>query len=129
MSNITLELGVKTHMILNGYNCVVTKRLSYSRKYTKSRFYVQPVNETIMDNLINRRNRPISEYRAFAKDFIAQVFDVQHTLRWSQKAGCSMCPCSPGFIVDGIQYGYDYNIDIVSPVTFESAIASDLVSC
>ncbi len=32
-----------------------------------------------------------------AIDFIKKTFGVDVKLQWSQYAGCSMCPCSPGF--------------------------------
>lgn len=59
-----------------------------------SRVYVWPEGESIMENLLNRRNRPYKEYRKLLAD---QAF--MQNARWSQHAGCRMCPCSPGFIL------------------------------
>lgn len=74
----------------------------------KTRVYVWPVGESLIDNLINRRSRPISAFRAVAETALTDLgVDMDKiTMRWSQKAGCS-CGCSPGFIVDG----WDMNID------------------
>ena len=32
-----------------------------------------------------------------AKLFFKEKYDFDIDLKWSKKAGCSMCPCSPGF--------------------------------
>ena len=61
----------------------------------KSRLYVD-VNENVLENLENRFNRPVSEYRRLLKP-VFKAMGVK--ARWSQKAGCS-CGCSPGFILD-----------------------------
>lgn len=72
------------------------------REYTKKpRVYIHVADETIMDNLMNRRARP---YQIWKQEVLPQVLafaglsDVKAS--WSAKAGCSMCPCSPGFILD-----------------------------
>ncbi len=62
----------------------------------KSRLYVSIKDENMLENLLNRRNRPVAEY----KKLLAPVFKMLDTkARWSQTAGCS-CGCSPGFILD-----------------------------
>jgi len=68
----------------------------------QTRIYVWPQGETIMDNLMNRKQRPHTIYK---KEVIPSVLEkmglsADTKVRWSQYAGCS-CPCSPGFIVDG----------------------------
>lgn len=69
---------------------------------SKSRFYVHPQGETLIDNLINRRTRPIKEYRRVVERVLDEkgVDRSMVSIKWSQKAGCG-CGCSPGFIVDG----------------------------
>ena len=68
----------------------------------KSRIYVFPGNETILENFENRRSRPFNAYRKVALEALENHFiDVSKLkLKWSQEAGCS-CGCSPGFIVEG----------------------------
>lgn len=85
----------------------------YTVRSKKSRAYVFIENESILDNLNNRRNRPNAIY----KEIVAKAFavidmnqDTTGKLRWSQNAGCS-CACSPGFIVDGVQ-GYEFFITV-----------------
>jgi hypothetical protein len=73
----------------------------------KMRCYISPAGETVLENLlVGRRNRPTDLYRAEVlpalKIAIAERLGCQPEqvkLNWSQHAGCSMCPCSPGYIV------------------------------
>lgn len=76
------------------------------RRQTKPRVYVWAEGETILENLQNRRSRPISQYREWALIAMAER-GMKGELRWSQKAGCS-CGCSPGFIVDRLA-GFGWN--------------------
>ena len=68
----------------------------------KTRVYIWPEGETILENFANRRSRPINEYRSVLRQAFAQegIDASKLEYRWSQKAGCS-CGCSPGFIIDG----------------------------
>jgi hypothetical protein len=78
-----------------------TSNRSYRRK-VKSRIYIWPEGETILQNLENRRSRPLKLFRQVAADALAklEVDTSKLEIKWSQKAGCS-CGCSPGFVVDG----------------------------
>ena len=70
--------------------------------YKSPRIYVHPKGETILENLfIGRHNRPYKMYRELILPTVLEElgWDTDTKLRWSQKAGCTMCPCSPGFIV------------------------------
>lgn len=65
------------------------------------RIYVSVEGETLIENLMNRKQRPHVAYRSIVKDEALSLLGLSsetHTLHWSQYAGCS-CPCSPGFIV------------------------------
>jgi hypothetical protein len=73
-------------------------------KYQHARVYVSVENESILDNLVNRRNRPYREYAPIVIDALAKVHGYRidaKMVKWSQKAGCP-CGCSPGFIVKGV---------------------------
>lgn len=77
---------------------------SQSKRSAKSVLYFFPVGETLIDNIAERRRRPIKEYRKLIPEVCASVGvtnpqDLKFS--WSQKAGCS-CGCSPGFIVKGL---------------------------
>lgn len=69
------------------------------REYNEApRLYVSVADETILENLENRRRRPYNVYKKMiAASGINAVLNLE-SLRWSQNAGCTMCPCSPGFI-------------------------------
>ena len=72
--------------------------------------------ESVMDNMVNRRNRPTKEFKALlAKvfeqtDFNQLWMDGHIKANWSQKCGCS-CGCSPGFKLTGL-YGNNIFVDI-----------------
>lgn len=69
-----------------------------SEYYAAPRLYVSVEDETIMENLMNRRSRPYNAYKTLIHGSdLGEIIDLSK-LSWSQKAGCS-CPCSPGFIL------------------------------
>jgi hypothetical protein len=87
----------------------------------KNKMYIWVSGETIMENLQNRRNRPYDFYK---KEVIPMVMDklknkhpeIYDKLKdekwsWRQNCGCSMCPCSPGFVGQG-EEKYLIHIDI-----------------
>lgn len=85
------------------------------RYSAKARIYFFVKNESVVDNLLNRRSRPYQAYRAILPTVLAAAgfsSELAQSARWSQKAGCS-CGCSPGFIVDHRDVrGKDIFVDI-----------------
>lgn len=82
------------------------------QRNTKTRIYVWPKGETLIENLENRKSRP---YDLFRKQVIPTVLaqlgvDASTKIRWSQYAGCS-CPCSPGFVLDK-RLGKDVHVTV-----------------
>lgn len=83
---------------------------------SRTRIYVSVKDESILENLINRRSRPKNLYREVLADFFTKhatdlhlrLEDVPAIVKastWSQKAGCN-CGCSPGFVINrGWSYG------------------------
>jgi len=84
------------------------------------KIYIWIENETIWENMNNRRNRPHTTYK---KEILPKLMEhlemnfpkVYEHLKnvkwgWSQSCGCSMCPCSPGFI--GNEKRFDEVLDI-----------------
>ena len=69
------------------------------------RIYVSVSEESIAENLMNRRNRPVDEYRKIVKAAFAEVGVEDTRFGWSQNAGCS-CACSPGFISKASELRY-----------------------
>ena len=82
--------------------------------YQTPRIYIYPKGESILENFFfGRHNRP---YKMYRKHILPTVFEqlgwpADTKVRWSTKAGCRMCPCSPGFIVTlpTIKDRYDYH--------------------
>ena len=72
------------------------------RRRTKTIAFVWPKGESIMENLVNRRSRPIKQFRKAVNQALDSLgVDKNNlTISWRQKAGCP-CGCSPGFIIDG----------------------------
>lgn len=67
--------------------------------YEETRVYVQPENYSIMENLANRRSRPHNVWKPIVQQELKDA-GYEGKIRWSQYAGCKMCPCSPGFILE-----------------------------
>ncbi len=79
---------------------------------SKTRIFVCPTGESIMENLANRRERPSKLWRPYAIKAAEALGVAFESLGWSQKAGCN-CGCSPGFIVKGDHRpGFDIHVDI-----------------
>lgn len=70
------------------------------REYKSApRMYVSVGDESILENLANRCRRPFNVYKTMIHSSgIGRVLNLSQ-LRWSKNAGCTMCPCSPGFIL------------------------------
>jgi hypothetical protein len=95
--------------------------------------YLWVSGETVIENLVNRHSRPYKFYQkeilpAILKrvaeenpnmDFSTDVKDWS----WSQKCGCSMCPCSPGFYQKSKRFWRPINISAEIEF-FEETVAS-----
>ena len=76
----------------------------------RNKVYIWIKNETILENLVNRRNRPYTEYKKEVlpkmlnklKDKYPEFYNELKDAKWGwrQSCGCSVCPCSPGFVSD-----------------------------
>ncbi len=79
----------------------------------KARMYFFPKGENVLENLVARTFRPKVLYRTvFDEVFEKASVGKPERITWDQYAGCAMCPCSPGFVLDGI-----FNVSIY--VTYE----------
>lgn len=87
----------------------------------KSRLFVWPVGESLLESLRERHDRPVEEYRKLFREVLGSgagrlllgLPDRQFKLSWSQRAGCQ-CGCSPGFVLDAC-LGYDLHVDVGYP--------------
>jgi hypothetical protein len=87
---------------------VTVRNRSHRERKNRGVIYVSIQGETIIQNIVERKCRPHTEYRKMmpqaieilkAQGFINEDVKAEDVkLSWSQYAGCS-CPCSPGFIV------------------------------
>ena len=84
-------------------------RQSGSEPYRyNNKIYIFIDNESVMDNLMQRRSRPWMYYKKeiipavmkWLEENENQVFmDIKSKhVSWRQRCGCS-CPCSPGFVL------------------------------
>jgi hypothetical protein len=107
-----------------------------SRAVEKTRLFVSIKDETIIQNLLSRMVQraggpPRLSARDMRKHVLQRVVDrlkqdhpearitSPSQLRWSAKAGCTMCPCSPGFIVEN---SFNWSIWVeVEPASAEQA--------
>jgi len=66
----------------------------------------EQADESLAENLENRTRRPQAILRkgvtAILKKLELPIAEAE--LKWSQNAGCRMCPCSPGFILQVAGY-------------------------
>jgi hypothetical protein len=70
------------------------------KKSQKPKIYFFIEDETILENLENRCSRPYKEYKKLIPEALTRLNLVNpgYKWKWDPKAGCSMCPCSPGFV-------------------------------
>jgi len=75
------------------------------REHTrKTRVYVWPKNESVLENLAVRHSRPVREWGKVIRERALPVIGLgSEKIRWNQKAGCG-CGCSPAFVLDGYFY-------------------------
>lgn len=80
----------------------IERRPRYAKGDKRRIFFSPPPGEGTLEQMFARRHRPYREYRKL----LPQVFEMagmpaDSKASWSQRAGCSFCPCSPGFLVPG----------------------------
>ena len=75
----------------------------YRTPNRKGRVYIYPKGETVMQHfLIGRHTRPYTQYKKEILPVLRRELGLPKDAKfsWSRYAGCSGCPCSPGFIAD-----------------------------
>lgn len=72
----------------------------YDRPEYPSRVFLE-FGETVWEHLENRRSRPWQQLKPFVENELKRLGVEVHKLSWNLNAGCGMCPCSGGFLVDG----------------------------
>lgn len=79
-------------------------------KLYHDKMYIFIKNQTILENLFGRGSEPYKNYKKFVIPKVMEMIKEQHPDKyellkdvkwgWNKHCGCSMCPCSPGFISD-----------------------------
>lgn len=82
----------------------------YDRPEYPSRVFLD-FGETVREHLENRRSRPWQELKPVVKELLEERSVPVDKLSWNINAGCGMCPCSGGFLVDG-EWGKDYYVKV-----------------
>ena len=72
-------------------------------RMTRSRIYMFPKNESMMENLKKRYNRPVKFWKKIAENVLDTFLYHDKRMIFSQNAGCT-CGCSPGFICKANSY-------------------------
>jgi hypothetical protein len=93
--------GITVQMRELGYDMRDPKR---RRQYMhrKTHVHVRIEDEGVLENLMNRRQRPYTTWKKELLPVVARMIkdDTGLTMdkerNWNQRLGCS-CPCSPGF--------------------------------
>lgn len=112
MSNLNIAKSV----VLNGMSYIVkidggTSRPDRYSKAVKGRMYISNRDEgfTLYESIMARGSEPHRWYRKHLLPIVAEVLKQNNIGRdvkfsWSRKAGCGMCPCSPGYVISGLDY-------------------------
>lgn len=79
----------------------------------KSKIYISVSGESVIQNLMNRRQRPYTSYK---KELMPEILEKCNLpkdtkVSWSQKAGCA-CGCSPGFIIQDGPWGNMFFVSV-----------------
>lgn len=91
----------------------------------KGRVYASPAGETVLENFFEgRHNRPHRELQKQIRCVVDAELIAHHKnpqkWSWSQNAGCSGCPCSPGWILNGDPIRMDcHNVEVYVTYTIE----------
>jgi hypothetical protein len=111
------------------------KGTTHREFFAAPRMYVSVTDETIIDNLMNRKRRPYNVYKTLLRgSLLEQVLDLGN-LKWSQHAGCT-CNCSPGFILPSQQVSigghefrnFDLWVDLATAPSVNEKIAPRLIA-
>jgi len=95
---------IKKTIKVDGVPIKINAELREDYEYKKMRIFLFPQNETIIENLGKRFARPQNTWKKIGKSVLKEFGYSEDTkVSFSQQAGCK-CGCSPGLIVNSIQY-------------------------
>jgi len=130
---IELEPGITFYVRPREQRWVPSRGPGYTRGYytctdrdmrRKSRLSVYVKNEEVLENFVNRRNRPVDEWRKILRERVLPKFGFPLTgMKWTPTAYCQ-CPCSPAFTLPG-WFGVDGPVVKQSWSTCDFAVEID----
>lgn len=80
-----------------------------------SRVFPSFVGESVFAHLENRRKRPYTEMKPLVAKALTDAGIEFTKISWNRYAGCNMCACSGGFIIEGHK-GQDFWAEITIEV-------------
>ena len=94
---------------------VTTQPVREAKRQT-AHLYIFPTGESIVENLMNRRERPYKKWYPLIPQILKKAGFSDKEIKeitpsWSQKCGCG-CGCSPGFKLKGSETFRDVFADI-----------------
>lgn len=93
-------------------NIVEIKKIASETRQLHPRVYFWIKNENVLQNLQNRRCRPVEAYRTLLPKLFKEIgLDEKTLAKWSQRAGCA-CGCSPAFILTKTNMPFDFHVTI-----------------
>jgi hypothetical protein len=75
-----------------------------------TRVYVSPKNQTLGEQMATRRASPSATFKRLVQQELANA-GYTGKVRYSRYAGCKMCPCSPGFVLE-TNLDQDFPVDV-----------------
>jgi hypothetical protein len=80
--------------------------------WRESRVFPSFEGETIFAHLENRRSRPWQLLKPLVAAELTARGIAFTKLTWNRYAGCTMCPCSGGFVIEGGETGVDHWVTV-----------------
>lgn len=96
--------------------------------FHRARVYVHLEGESVIEHLQNRRDRPYNVYKTEVLPRLFRLLGLPAAtkMNWSRKAGCTMCPCSGGFIDNNEVVPWDIHVTVTEKYTRTVAINGTL---
>lgn len=100
------------------------------RNYDEARdavAFITVKGENFAQSFARRTTRPFEQWRETVANTLREYGAEFTGIYWDQRAGCSSCPCSPGFVLVGTrEAGTAYYVTIdADAVTTDEDVAAD----
>ena len=129
---VTTEDGLYLDIKVKPYNWRRREHYRGVRNADFGRIYINHEEESVMDNFFNRRQRPTTLYKKMLLPAVRAKLGLAEDVKigWSNKAGCGMCPCSPGFLIQDYRYRFDVYVSVrqVAMTEADAAQGPDVIT-